>query len=324
MVIRTSTLANNLLMGCAILLVALVSVSAKAADRGGKFLPLHHAGASSATISKSTNRKYIPLRGVSREGTAMKMMPLHGGASGRTWQLSALKDTTRIAKAKEVPDDVKLAMATGYVPRAGQKADMLPKAAGERREVIAAALAPVMNIPAETEEAENIDTDIEDAHKALAESLPDSVHNAVDKALAYVWPVADSHYRISSPYGYRKHPVTGKRAFHAGIDIPAPRGTDVMAVLGGEVAAVGNHPRLGRYVKVTHDDGTYSLYGHLQAWNTKAGRVVKAGDIIGKVGSTGRSTGPHLDFSIRRDGKSFNPMNILAKVLEEKKLAMRQ
>jgi hypothetical protein len=323
---KLTTTRSNLLTGCAILLVAFVATSARAADQGGQFLPLHAKSTVGAVISPKTGRQFLPLRNAAREGTPNKMIALNGGAgaSGGSWHLSELRNTPRIAKAKEVPDDVKLAMANGCTPYAAQKAEILPKV-GEKQEVIAAALAPVMEAHRQQQiEEENIDTDIEDAHEALAASLPDAVHEAVDKALAYVWPVADAHYRISSPYGYRKHPITGKQAFHAGIDIPAPAGTDVLAAVDGEVTGVGEHPRLGRYVKISHEDGTYSLYGHLQQWKTKMGRIVKAGDVIGKVGSTGRSTGPHLDFSIRRDGKPFNPMQIFAGILAEKKLALNK
>lgn len=320
---RISPITNNLLRGSIILLIALVAASAQAADGGMKFLPLKQTHSINATLSAKTGRQFLSLRETKRDGAPLKMMSLNGGNSQRSWLLSELKAAPRVAKAKEVPDDVKLAMAQGHTPYAQDKVVSLPES-GQKREMIAAALAPVMAAKQQAGTEENIDTDIEDAHEALAASLPQAVHEAVDKTLAYVWPVANAHYRISSPYGYRKHPITGKRAFHAGIDIPAPTGTNVLAAMDGEVADVGEHARLGRYVKVSHNDGTYSLYGHLQKWTTQIGRAVKAGDVIGKVGSTGRSTGPHLDFSIRRDGKSFNPMQVLADVLAEKKLAMRE
>lgn len=318
---KTSSVKHNLLAGIAILAAALLLGQARAADlRGGQFLPLGQKTAT-AGVSTRDGQQFFSLRGQSRSEAARPMMALNGGKSGRTWKLADLRETPRIPKAKDVPDEVKLAMATGYMPRADADAP-LPHA-GERREMIAAALAPVIAAH-EGAEAEDIDTDIEDAHAALAASLPAAAHELVDTALGYVWPVADAHYAISSGYGYRKHPITGKRAFHAGIDIPAPAGTDVLAAIGGEVTGVGEHPRLGRYVKVSHADGTYSLYGHLQKWLAKYGAQVKAGDIIGKVGSTGRSTGPHLDFSIRRGGKPFDPMSVLAGALEQKKLALNE
>lgn len=322
---KTSSMMHNLLMGVMILFTALVFSSARAADmRGGQFLPLGQKGSVAAGITMRGGQQFMSLRSQQRNETARPAIALNGGKSGRTWKLNNLRDTPRIAKAKSVPDEVKLVMATGHLPRVGEQVEAANT--GEKREMIAAALAPV--IEAYTREPvageEDIDTDIEDAHAALAASLPSGVQQAVDKALSYVWPVADAHYAISSGYGYRKHPVTGKRAFHAGIDIPAPAGTNVLAAIDGEVTGVGEHPRLGRYVKVSHADGTYSLYGHLQKWQAKQGDAVKAGDVIGKVGNTGRSTGPHLDFSIRRDGKPFNPMTVLAGVLDQKKLALNK
>jgi murein DD-endopeptidase MepM/ murein hydrolase activator NlpD len=251
---------------------------------------------------------------------SVRMIPLNGGTgkSMKAWKLRDLKDTPRLAKAKEVPDGVKLAMAAGHFT----EKDPLPGNL-QKREVIAAALAPVIK----AYEAEDINTDIEDDHDALVASLteaaPTSYTNNAGKP-AFLWPVEGDHLRISSPFGYRTHPITGKRAFHAGIDIPAPQGTAVLAAADGEVTGIGEHPRLGRYVKVSHADGTYSLYGHLQKAEASMGAVVKAGERIGRVGSTGRSTGPHLDFSIRQAGKPFDPMRVLNDILEQKKLAFNR
>lgn len=126
------------------------------------------------------------------------------------------------------------------------------------------------------------------------------------------WPIpANAEQRISSPFGYRKHPITGKRAFHAGIDIAVAKGTPVKATHNGIVTEVSRHKNLGRFVKVKHSDEEYSLYGHLSKWKVREGDRVYAGDIVGKVGSTGRSTGPHLDYSLRRKGKAVNPMHYL-------------
>lgn len=257
---------------------------------------------------------------------SVRMIPLNGGAgkSMKTWKLRELKDTPRLAKAKAVPDEVKLAMATGHLPKTGhssQENDGLPNT--QKQEMIAAALAPVIEV--QVGEVEDINTDIEDDHEALVASLIEAAPkpDAAGKP-AFIWPVEGDHLRISSPFGYRTHPITGKRAFHAGIDIPAPQGTAVLAAADGEVTGVGEHPRLGRFVKVSHADGTYSLYGHLQKAETSTGSVVKAGERIGRVGSTGRSTGPHLDFSIRQAGKPFDPMLVLNDILEQKKLAFNR
>lgn len=133
--------------------------------------------------------------------------------------------------------------------------------------------------------------------------------NILDDVL---WPIPPHiKQRISSPFGYRIHPVTGKRAFHKGIDIAAARGTPVRATHDGIVTAVKRHRYLGKYVKVKHSSNEYALYGHLSAWNVSVGDRVTSGEILGKVGSTGRSTGPHLDYSLRRNGKPINPLSVL-------------
>lgn len=315
-------LIRNLLIGSAILCGVLIPASAQANDGGRKFMPL--AKASSAdmrTASLRGNREFISLNDASRRGTQANMKPLNGGASGKVWKLEDLRDAPRIEKEGEVPADIKVAMATARLPHVRGKREDKPTANVDREE-IAAAIAPLFaekkEAPAEL--ARILETDI-DMQAAVAEGLTEAVEEAAVDEAVYVWPVAGPHTRISSPYGPRKHPVTGKQDFHAGIDIPAPQGTSVLAAAGGEVTAVGEHPNLGRYVKITHADGSYSLYGHLQRWTTRTGARVEAGEVIGRVGSTGRSTGPHLDFSIRKDGKPFNPMKLLAGVWEEKKLA---
>lgn len=131
--------------------------------------------------------------------------------------------------------------------------------------------------------------------------------------IRHTWPVEESaEQRLSSPYGYRQHPITGKRAFHAGIDIAAATGTDVLASADGIVEETGTHPRLGRFVKIRHADDSYSLYGHLSAISVKKGMEVEQKDKVAEIGSTGRSTGPHLDYSLRIDGKPIDPLPILA------------
>lgn len=312
---RTQRTASNLLICCAVILAALVAFSARAADGGRQFVPLNKPTAATGSIMPQSGRQFIPLTG-GRAATQTKMLPLNGGGGERVWKLHDLRDAPRIEKSDEVPDDVKLAMATSRMPYKDK--DALPQA-GRDREKIAAALAPVLGGGVAEE---SIETDL-DMPEAIAAGVVDGADGLLS-ASGFVWPVADAHFTISSPYGPRRHPITGKQDFHAGIDIPAPQGTKVLAAADGEVTAVGEHPRLGRFVRIAHADGSYSLYGHLQRWTTKPGTAVRAGDRIGLVGSTGRSTGPHLDFSIRKDGKPFNPMSVLAGALAEKKLAFAE
>lgn len=123
------------------------------------------------------------------------------------------------------------------------------------------------------------------------------------------WPVAATEAgTVSSGFGWRRHPVTGKRSFHAAIDIAAPKGSPVLATTAGTVAATGRHPRLGRYVMIRYRDGSVGTYGHLDSIRVRADKAVKPGQIIGTVGDTGRTTGPHLDYSLEVDGRKVDPL----------------
>jgi hypothetical protein len=118
--------------------------------------------------------------------------------------------------------------------------------------------------------------------------------------------------RVSSSYGNRKDPFTGGRAFHAGIDFPAPKGTPVLSAGYGKVSFVGERPGYGKTVEVTHAPGLVTRYGHLSAYLVKAGQLVNTGTPIAQVGSTGRSTGPHLHFEVRRKDSAVDPGKYLA------------
>lgn len=113
--------------------------------------------------------------------------------------------------------------------------------------------------------------------------------------------------RLSSDYGYRIHPITGVRTFHAGIDIATPVGTAVYAYTDGTVVAAGWDNSYGRYVKISHGNGLETLYLHLSSIEVSVGDKVKVGNKIAKVGNTGFSTGPHLHFEVRVNGASKSP-----------------
>ena len=108
--------------------------------------------------------------------------------------------------------------------------------------------------------------------------------------------------RLTSGYGTRDNPFTGDSEFHKGIDLAAPRGTEVIAARDGTVATVGFDPILGKMVIVDHEAGYQTIYGHLEVINVQMNDSVRSGTIIGTVGTTGYSTGPHLHFEIHRRG----------------------
>lgn len=120
--------------------------------------------------------------------------------------------------------------------------------------------------------------------------------------------------RVSSAYGERRDPLTGEIDFHAGLDLAAPAGTPVRAAAAGTVSFSGRRGAAGNLVELRHADGTTTRYAHLQSMRVAVGETVAAGQVLGAVGSTGRSTGPHLHFAVERAGDPVDPAPLLASV----------
>lgn len=116
--------------------------------------------------------------------------------------------------------------------------------------------------------------------------------------------------RVTSSFGMRRHPVLGYARMHKGMDIAAPRGTPIYAALDGTVAAAGRAGGYGNVVKLNHGNGLTSAYGHMSRIVARGGQRVGRGQLIGYVGSTGLSTGPHLHFEIWKNGVSVNPRGL--------------
>jgi murein DD-endopeptidase MepM/ murein hydrolase activator NlpD len=130
------------------------------------------------------------------------------------------------------------------------------------------------------------------------------------KTIPTTLPVAMGYY--SSNYGYRVDPITGRSTFHTGVDLIALPGTPVLAAAGGVVSTSAYVAEYGNVVDIDHDNGLTSRYAHLSKSHVKAGDVVMKGQVIARVGSTGRSTGPHLHFEVRENGIPLNPNKFLS------------
>lgn len=127
-------------------------------------------------------------------------------------------------------------------------------------------------------------------------------------ASGLLWPIASSH-RVTSPFGWRTHPITGRRNLHGGIDIAAPNGTPIMASKAGVVVISQYGSSYGNYVVISHPDGTRTLYAHMSQRNVSAGDTVRQGQTVGLVGSTGSSTGNHLHFETWTGSSSSSRVN---------------
>ncbi|MCI6666583.1 MAG: M23 family metallopeptidase [Romboutsia timonensis] len=125
-----------------------------------------------------------------------------------------------------------------------------------------------------------------------------------------IWPVK-SYKEISSPFGQRIHPITGKQSFHKGIDIPAPQDTDILSCDDGIISFSGVMNGYGNVIKIKHFDGKETLYAHNNSNVVEEGDVVKAGQVIAKVGTTGNSTGNHLHFETIINNENINPINVV-------------
>jgi murein DD-endopeptidase MepM/ murein hydrolase activator NlpD len=165
---------------------------------------------------------------------------------------------------------------------------------------------------------ENLDTsdsgsiDMEDLKKQIRitmESVGEIKDYLSEQRDVYVatprgWPV-DGH--ITSPYGPREHPMTGAKEFHGGVDIAAEPGRPVTATAEGIVSFAGWSGANGNLVVIEHGFGFSTFYAHNKKVAVKTGQRVKRGDVIGYIGSTGSSTGPHVHYEVWRDGRSTNP-----------------
>lgn len=154
------------------------------------------------------------------------------------------------------------------------------------------------------------------AQLSALEERVDVLHEDALKVVSYaraqpnIWPATGS---VTSRYGWRRHPVSGRRDFHEGIDIAGRYGGQVKATADGTVVFVGYKAGYGRTIKIGHGYGLETLYSHLSSAKVRTGQKVQRGDIIGNVGTSGIATGPHLHYEIHKNGKTQDPLDFLAK-----------
>lgn len=151
--------------------------------------------------------------------------------------------------------------------------------------------------------ADEVDAEL----KRKEQELHDQIDNVPSES-GYLWPLP-GYDTLSSLYGPRKDPITGRPGNHTGIDVPAPRGTNILSAKSGVVVTSVRHPRYGEYVVVSHSDGTSTLYAHMSQRLVKEGQTVKQGQVLGLVGTTGYSTGNHLHYEVRINGNRTDPIN---------------
>ncbi|MCR4590984.1 MAG: peptidoglycan DD-metalloendopeptidase family protein [Lachnospiraceae bacterium] len=152
---------------------------------------------------------------------------------------------------------------------------------------------------------------LEAAIKAEKAALAEEQRRKYDGG-KFAFPAPD-YTRVSDDYGMRMHPTLGVEMMHNGIDLAAPSGSPVLAAYDGKVIAADYSPSMGNYIMLDHGDDLISIYMHCSSLGVSAGQEVSRGDRIAAVGSTGRSTGPHLHFGVRQSGSYVSPWKYLKK-----------
>ena len=229
---------------------------------------------------------FTAVLGIAVFRDASEPMPPHEVAQAPSEDSApaAADDGDLAAADRRFAQTARLAVAVAAIEHTAQQLDLLPAAAD--RAIAVRPFSPAT---------------IDAQARALATRLPG-------------WPLAVPlrvPLRLSSPFGLRVHPVTGVPTLHAGLDLVAPAGTPIYATGNGRVLRAGPAGGYGNMVEIQHADGLVTRYGHMQSIAVEAGQEVTAATVIGQLGSTGVSTGPHLHYEIRRAEEAVDPMPFL-------------
>jgi murein DD-endopeptidase MepM/ murein hydrolase activator NlpD len=163
--------------------------------------------------------------------------------------------------------------------------------------------------------------------KGSLSRISDHSHRRTEelKTLPAIRPVNIAGTTFMSGFGYRVHPVTGHGHLHAGLDFACPIGTPIYATGNGKVTFAGNNGHgYGNYVDINHGNGYLTKYAHMSSVVAKEGQMVKRGDLIGYVGNTGLSTGPHLHYEIEKNGEKIDPMDFFYDISPTEYLAKKE
>ncbi|PRR76245.1 hypothetical protein MHLNE_02530 [Moorella humiferrea] len=209
--------------------------------------------------------------------------------AARKAELEAERD--KIAQLRRRADDERLQLASRQE---------------DRRQLLAQVEAEKKRVAAALDEMEALARQI--AAKIRAEQAKSNRRLGPEGTRGMLWPLP-GYTSISSPFGWRIHPLLKTNRFHDGVDIPAPMGTNIIAPLDGKVISTGYLGGYGNHIVIDHGGGLSTMYAHLSVILVQEGQEVKKGQVIGRVGSTGWSTGPHLHFMVLLQGEPTNPMN---------------
>jgi len=211
---------------------------------------------------------------------------------------------------------------TRYADRRAARAEQAIRSLGLDPRAMLAADDSAMGGPLETLSS-NADGSLDPRFERLGLSL--ARMGALERGLTGIPQVMPADINsISSGFGYRRDPFTGGGAMHSGLDFRGPLGAPINAAAAGKVTFVGVKSGYGNVVEISHGSGMITRYAHMSAFNSRVGQQVAAGQRIGAIGSTGRSTGPHLHFEVRINGRAVNPRPFLETaphVLEEARAA---
>lgn len=216
-------------------------------------------------------------------------------------ELEAARAELETAKAEQEAELAVLEERRSELKQKEAEAEAILNEIQEREEEAAEALA------AASAAAKAMDAEIARKQRELEAQLAAQNQTIVSES-GYMWPLS-GRYTLSSLYGGRIHPITGKPNNHGGIDIPAPRGTSILSAKSGIVVTSGYNSSYGNYVVVSHGGGASTLYAHMSSRAVAVGDNVSQGQVVGYVGSTGSSTGNHLHFEVRVNGNRTDPIN---------------